>query len=71
MSSWTAAGHGNAHFVDALIPNYVRSFEAYVPSKLDRQLMREYGAPFYLRDAPLTPERVLLALDALAQESPG
>lgn len=49
MNSWITAARGNAHFVDALIPDYVRSFEAYVPSKPDRQLMLEYGAPFLHR----------------------
>ena len=31
--------------LDALIPDYVRCFQAYVPSKPDHLLMREYGAP--------------------------
>lgn len=35
--------------VDALIPDYVRRFEAYVPSRPDHLLMQEYGAPFLLR----------------------
>lgn len=35
--------------VDALIPEYVRRFEAYVPSRPDELLMQEYGAPFLVR----------------------
>lgn len=35
--------------VDALIPEYVRKFEAYLPSRPDHLLMREYGAPFLHR----------------------
>jgi histidinol-phosphate aminotransferase len=31
--------------LDALIPDYVRRFQAYVPSKPDHLLMQEYGAP--------------------------
>ncbi|NLY41803.1 MAG: histidinol-phosphate aminotransferase, partial [Desulfovibrionales bacterium] len=30
--------------LDALIPEYVRNFQVYVPSKPDHLLMREYGA---------------------------
>lgn len=35
--------------VDRLIPDYVRGFEAYVPSRPDHLLMQEYGAPFLYR----------------------
>lgn len=35
--------------IDALIPEYVRKFEAYLPSRPDHLLMREYGAPFLHR----------------------
>lgn len=45
--------------LDTLIPEYVRNFEAYVPSKPDQHLMREYGAPFLYRmnnnENPLGP----------------
>ncbi|MCK2088844.1 histidinol-phosphate transaminase [Thauera aromatica] len=45
--------------LDTLIPEYVRNFEAYVPSKPDQHLMREYGAPFLCRmnnnENPLGP----------------
>ena len=49
MSTSHTLGRGNAHFVDELIPDYVRNFEAYIPSKPDRQLMLDYGAPFLHR----------------------
>lgn len=46
-------------FVDQLIPEYVRNFQAYVPSKPDHLLMQEYGAPFLHRlnnnENPLGP----------------
>ncbi len=35
--------------IDQLIPDYVRKFEAYIPSKPDHLLMKEYGAPFLHR----------------------
>ena len=35
--------------VDHLIPEYVRRFEAYIPSRPDDVLMQEYGAPFLYR----------------------
>jgi histidinol-phosphate aminotransferase len=45
--------------LDALVPDYVRCFEAYIPSRPDHLLMREYGAPFLLRlnnnENPLGP----------------
>jgi histidinol-phosphate aminotransferase len=45
--------------LEALIPEYVRCFQAYVPSKPDHLLMREYGAPFLHRlnnnENPLGP----------------
>ena len=45
--------------LDALVPGYVRCFDAYVPSKPDHLLMREYGAPFLHRlnnnENPLGP----------------
>ncbi len=31
--------------LDTLVPDYVRCFQAYVPSRPDHLLMREYGAP--------------------------
>ena len=49
MSGWKNLGRSDAHFVDGLVPDYVRSFQAYVPSKPDHQLMLEYGAPFLHR----------------------
>ena len=49
MNAGQSLGRRNSHFVDGLIPDYVRSFEAYVPSKPDRQLMLEYGASFLHR----------------------
>ncbi|ADW19296.1 histidinol phosphate aminotransferase apoenzyme [Desulfobulbus propionicus DSM 2032] len=45
--------------LEALIPEYVRGFQAYVPSKPDHLLMREYGAPVLHRlnnnENPLGP----------------
>lgn len=45
--------------LDALVPDYVRCFEAYIPSRPDHLLMREYGAPFLHRlnnnENPLGP----------------
>jgi histidinol-phosphate aminotransferase len=45
--------------LEALIPDYVRCFEAYIPSRPDHLLMREYGAPFLHRlnnnENPLGP----------------
>ncbi len=35
--------------INDLVPAYVRNFEAYIPSKPDHVLMREYGAPFLHR----------------------
>ena len=49
MSTSHTLGRGNAHFVDELIPDYVRNFQAYIPSKPDHQLMLDYGAPFLHR----------------------
>ena len=31
--------------LEALVPEYVRCFQAYIPSKPDHLLMQEYGAP--------------------------
>jgi histidinol-phosphate aminotransferase len=61
MRAEHASDHGmaQAHCVDDLIPEYVRNFQAYVPSKPDHLLMREYGAPFLHRlnnnENPLGP----------------
>lgn len=45
--------------LDALIPDYVRRFQAYIPSKPDHLLMREYGTPLLHRlnnnENPLGP----------------
>ncbi len=45
--------------LEPLIPEYVRSFQAYTPSKPDHLLMREYGAPVLHRlnnnENPLGP----------------
>jgi histidinol-phosphate aminotransferase len=45
--------------LDALVPDYVRCFQAYVPSRPDHLLMREYGAPVLNRlnnnENPLGP----------------
>ena len=45
--------------IEELVPDYVRNFQAYVPSKPDHLLMREYGAPFLHRlnnnENPLGP----------------
>ncbi len=45
--------------LDALIPDYVRSFQTYIPSKPDHLLMQEYGAPLLHRlnnnENPLGP----------------
>jgi len=45
--------------LDALVPAYVRCFQAYVPSKPDHLLMREYGTPVLHRlnnnENPLGP----------------
>ncbi len=45
--------------LDALIPEYVRSFQTYIPSKPDHLLMQEYGAPLLHRlnnnENPLGP----------------
>ena len=49
MSAEQNFGRGKGHFVDGLIPDYVRNFQAYVPSKPDQHLMLEYGAPFLHR----------------------
>jgi histidinol-phosphate aminotransferase len=35
--------------LDALVPDYVRCFQSYVPSRPDHLLMREYGAPLLHR----------------------
>lgn len=35
--------------LDSIIPEYVRNFQAYIPSKPDNVLMREYGTPFLHR----------------------
>jgi len=35
--------------IDALVPEYVRNFQAYIPSKPDHLLMKEYGIPFLYR----------------------
>jgi len=49
MSAKQTFGRDSGHFVDGLIPDYVRNFQAYVPSKPDHHLMLEYGAPFLHR----------------------
>jgi histidinol-phosphate aminotransferase len=45
--------------LDALVPEYVRCFQAYVPSRPDHLLMQEYGAPLLHRlnnnENPLGP----------------
>lgn len=45
--------------LDALIPEYVRNFQTYIPSKPDHLLMQEYGAPLLHRlnnnENPLGP----------------
>jgi histidinol-phosphate aminotransferase len=45
--------------IGELVPDYVRNFQAYIPNKPDRILMREYGAPFLHRlnnnENPLGP----------------
>jgi histidinol-phosphate aminotransferase len=45
--------------LEALIPDYVRRFQAYIPSKPDHLLMREYGTPLLHRlnnnENPLGP----------------
>jgi len=45
--------------LEALVPDYVRCFQAYVPSRPDHLLMREYGTPFLHRlnnnENPLGP----------------
>jgi histidinol-phosphate aminotransferase len=45
--------------LDALVPDYVRCFQTYVPSRPDHLLMREYGAPLLYRlnnnENPLGP----------------
>jgi histidinol-phosphate aminotransferase len=45
--------------LDALIPDYVRSFHAYIPSRPDHLLMQEYGTPVLHRlnnnENPLGP----------------
>jgi histidinol-phosphate aminotransferase len=45
--------------LDLLVPDYVRSFQAYVPSRPDHLLMQEYGAPLLHRlnnnENPLGP----------------
>ncbi|ABK99135.1 histidinol-phosphate transaminase [Pelobacter propionicus] len=45
--------------LDTLVPDYVRCFQAYVPSRPDHLLMREYGAPLLYRlnnnENPLGP----------------
>jgi histidinol-phosphate aminotransferase len=47
--------------LEALVPEYVRCFQAYVPSKPDHLLMQEYGAPLLHRlnnnENPLGPPR--------------
>jgi histidinol-phosphate aminotransferase len=35
--------------LDAIIPEYVRNFQAYIPSRPDHVLMQEYGTPFLYR----------------------
>lgn len=48
--------------LDALIPEYVRRFQAYIPSKPDHLLMQEYGTPLLHRlnnnENPLGPPPV-------------
>lgn len=45
--------------LEALVPEYVRCFQAYIPSRPDHILVREYGAPFLHRlnnnENPLGP----------------
>jgi histidinol-phosphate aminotransferase len=52
-------GSSAAALIEELVPDYVRNFQAYVPSKPDHLLMREYGAPFLHRlnnnENPLGP----------------
>jgi histidinol-phosphate aminotransferase len=52
-------GSSAAALIGELVPEYVRNFQAYVPSKPDHLLMREYGAPFLHRlnnnENPLGP----------------
>lgn len=58
--------------LEALIPEYVRGFQAYVPSKPDHLLMREYGAPVLYRlnnnENPLGPP--LAAAQVIATFAP-
>jgi histidinol-phosphate aminotransferase len=59
--------------LEALIPDYVRCFEAYLPSRPDHMLMREYGAPFLHRlnnnENPLgPPPAAALALSSFPPE---
>jgi histidinol-phosphate aminotransferase len=53
------SGRSIAQVVDNLIPDYVRNFEAYQPSKPDHVLMREYGTSTLYRlnnnENPLGP----------------
>jgi histidinol-phosphate aminotransferase len=52
-------GRAGAAIIDELVPDYVRNFQAYLPSKPDHVLMREYGAPYLHRlnnnENPLGP----------------
>jgi histidinol-phosphate aminotransferase len=58
--------------LETLVPDYVRGFEAYIPSRPDHLLMREYGAPFLHRlnnnENPLGPPPA--AVRAIASFSP-
>ena len=47
-ATWSSS-RGDGMNVDRLIPDYVRKFEPYAPSRPDHLLMREYGAPFLYR----------------------
>ena len=49
MNSEHMTGHSMSSVIDALVPEHVRNFEAYIPSKPDHHLMLEYGAPFLYR----------------------
>jgi histidinol-phosphate aminotransferase len=52
-------GRAAAALIDELVPDYVRNFQAYLPSRPDHVLMREYGAPYLHRlnnnENPLGP----------------
>ena len=51
--------------LDAMVPNYVRCFQNYVPSRPDHLLLQEYGAPLLHRlnnnENPLGPPQPLHA----------